>query len=320
MFAWILLIGVGLSAAEGVAPVAMVTGIKGQVTQERGKDKVPLDEADLLLPGDRVTTSKDGEVVLVFLTGDRRLRVKGGQTVTVDEKGCTPAEALEEIEGARKVAEQQLRSIYNHAKATKAVGGRAAAGVLRGGDLPDAALRAATPMFGTRLMTDHPTLSWPKAPGKVTYEVTLLSGGEPAKVIWKTSTDQTTLPYPEDEKVLEWNQLYRWRVVARQGEEEKEIVESRFFTLSKKAVEDLTKLRPLTTSDEPSDWLLAATAYEAAGGYDRALPLFEKLAARAPKSANYQEALAAYYERAGQKEQAATARKKAEALRPKAGK
>jgi hypothetical protein len=329
MSAWLLWAALGVAAADAEVPVALVAVVRGEVKRERGKKVTAADYGDLVLAGDRFTVGMDDVVVLVFLADGHRERLKAGSSATAGEKGCTPAEAVEVVEGSRPPTKEQLRLLYEHARAVQAVGGRAAVGVLRGpaavGVLrgsSEAPLLPVRPLWGSRVLTDHPTLNWQPVMGADSYQVVLLEGpeGRDERTLWKVVTKQTTLPYPEEEKVLEMGLRYRWRVSARQGEQEKVVLEGRFFTARKEVREELARLRPLVASDDPADWLVAALAYEAAGVYDRALALYEKLAEKAPKAANYQLALAAYYERAGQRDQAAAARKKAEELRTKAGK
>jgi tetratricopeptide (TPR) repeat protein len=122
------------------------------------------------------------------------------------------------------------------------------------------------------------------------------------------------LPYPEEENVLDKGGKYRWRVSAKREGKEEVVVESEFFVASNRVLEQVGKVRRLVEGDDPLGWLLAADLYDELGVYGKALPLFEKLAARSPEAASYQVALARYYTLAGREEDAKKARDRAKDL------
>jgi tetratricopeptide (TPR) repeat protein len=310
-----LVLALSVPAADPLVPVALVAEVKAPVSVGRGKKKVAFSESDYLLPGDRVEVGKGGSLKLLLLGDGTRLRVKEGQAV-VGEKGCDPAASAEVLEGPRPDPEllRYLREAYRERTA-----GRAAGSVLRGGGAVPAEVeraRGVAPLFGAWVLTDHPTLTWPGLPQAKGYRVTLLSGaeGRDEKVLWRATTDKTVLPYPEEEKVLPPGLKYRWRVAAQLDGGEKEVAESMFFVATPREMDRLRRLRRMAESEDPADRLLAADAYDAAGVYDKALPLYEKLAEKFETAAGYQLALAAYYDRAGQKDKAEAARKRAKVL------
>ncbi len=91
-----------------------------------------------------------------------------------------------------------------------------------------------------------------------------------------------------------------WKVTAVGGDGKRtEVVTSSFSMASDKERLEAAALKPLAESDNPNDWLLAATAYHNFAAYNEALPLFEKLANRRPRQAFLQAVLAGYYSRAG---------------------
>jgi tetratricopeptide (TPR) repeat protein len=313
---WTLLLP---TVAEAPQPVGLVVAFKGAVALHRGQEKIALQGEDFVLPGDRLTTGKAGEALLLIFMDDHRERVKPDQAVTVGDKGCTPATAVEVIEAVRRPSKAQNARLLKHAQ--DASGANASLKVLRGAPEPRA--RLVRPLFGTRVLTDHPTLSWPPVPGAVEYRVELLGAAEGSheRRIWRILTTATTLPYPEEEEVLVYGNMYRWRVTARlKGDEEKRAVESNFHIVRPEKLAGLRKLAVLASSDDPADWLQAVAEYQEAGVYDKALLLYEKLAARSPEAATYLQALAALYMRAGAKDQSEAARKKAEELARRMGK
>jgi hypothetical protein len=314
MLALLLEAALLLPAAEPAPPVAMVLTTKRAVTLERGGDKPRhVGAMDLLGPGDRVRVPDGGEALLVFLGDGHRERLRKKGDVTVNETGCAPAGAVERLEGPRLPADS-LRGLRE-----MAVSGRGAVGVPRGEAAPTP--QVVTPMFGATVLSDRPSLSWPAASGATGYRVELLSGaeGQDERVLWKAETKEPRLDYAAKEKPLRPGLKYRWRVAALLGDEKEERVvdNSKFLVATKREMEALAKVRPLASSKDPDDLVLAAATYEAYGAYGEALALYEKLAARFPDEANFQAALANYNERAGRPDGAKAAREKAAELRKK---
>jgi tetratricopeptide (TPR) repeat protein len=189
--------------------------------------------------------------------------------------------------------------------------GRPGVGIARGVEERD--IPVVQPMYGTTILSDRPSLTWPAVAKAEEYQVELLSAG--GKRLWRVTTKETRLAYPEKQAALTSSRLYQWRVQARLGEDKQELaVDSKFSVADTEEVKELAGLKPLTESQEPADWLLAATIYEAHGVYDLALPLYEKLATKFPAEVNFQVALASYYARAGRADQAVKARAKAKEL------
>jgi hypothetical protein len=298
-------------AADVPAPVAMVLTTKGAVTLQAPKARPRrLGAMDLLRPGDQIRAAAKAEAVMVFFADGHRERLKPKAEATVGEKGCTPAGAVE-TQKAVKLPPAHLRSLRELARS-----GRAAVGVPRG-DAPDDP-QVVIPMFGAVVLTDHPALSWPPAAKAKDYEVQLLSGpeGKSQRVIWKATTKETRLCYPEKREVLGHAKLYRWRVIARMGEDKEEtVVKSKFHVATKGECAKLASLKPLIESKDSTDLLLAAATYEAHGVHDEVLALYQRVAKLVPEEPNFQVALANYYERAGRKELAREARERAQALR-----
>jgi formylglycine-generating enzyme required for sulfatase activity len=78
-------------------PQAMILEVRGRVTLQshQGEAKRVAPQA-LLNLDDRVSLGADGEVQLVFLADLHKERLKPGREVTIDSKGCDPAEAVRE--------------------------------------------------------------------------------------------------------------------------------------------------------------------------------------------------------------------------------
>lgn len=296
------------SADAPAPPVAMVLIAKGGVTLERGKDKPrPLRAMDLLFSGDRLRVD-NGEAQMVFLHDGRRERLKPKSQAMIGDKGCTPADAVERLEDA-KLSSSNLESLRDLAR------GRGAVGVLRG-DSP-ATPQVVMPMYGATVLLDRPTLTWTAVPKAEGYHVQLLSGreGRDERILWRAKTKEPHLAYPEKEKPLTFGLKYRWRVSSVLSEDKEErLVESKFLIATEGEVKELARLKPLAESKDSTELLLAAATYEAHGVHGEALRLYEKLAERFPDEANFQVALASYYERAGRLDKAKAAKERARKL------
>jgi hypothetical protein len=301
-----------LPAAEPPPAVGLVLATRGSVSRERG-DARPrrLGAGDHLRLGDRLRAGEDGEATLLFLGDGHQERLKPKAQATVGEKGCTPVGSVEPLEG-KKLPPAQLEGLRGLARS-----GRDAVGEPRGEQPDDPP--PVRPMYGSMVLSDRPALSWPAVEGAESYPVRVLRGreGEDERklLLWKAGAKKPRLAYPEKEKPLDRGLKYRWQVLARteDGKDEK-VVDSIFLVATKGEVAELEKLKPLATSEDPAELLLAAAGYEALLVQDEALAVYEKLAAKVPDEPNFQLALAAYYERAGLTEKAAKARRRAREL------
>jgi tetratricopeptide (TPR) repeat protein len=284
----------------------MVVMTKGAVTLERGSDKRPLRVMDLLRAGDALETADD-EVLIVLLDDGQRERIKPKQRATVAAKGCAPAAAVERQEKDR-VPAAQLTGLRDLARNC-----RAGVSIPRG-ERP-ATIQVVTPMYGTTVPGARPTLSWQAVEKAESYQAELWNGNG-QRLLWRATTAEPRLAYPDKEAALQPGTKYLWRVYARQGENlgPKRVVDSKFMTLTKAEARELADLPRAAVSADVAEMLLAATTYEALGVYEEALALYEKLAMKLPGGANVQIALAGYYERAGREEQARMAREKARKL------
>jgi hypothetical protein len=294
--------------ADAVSPVAMVLTTKGEVTLERDESKPRrLRRTELLRPGDRLGAAADAGAVLIFLEEGHYERLKPKARATVGDKGCTPAEAVEPIEG-KKLPPAQLESLRDLARSS-----RGAVAVLRG--RPPATPQAVTPLYDATVLTTRPTLTWQPGEKVESYQVQVWSG-DGQRRIWRATTTAERLEYPPKEPALKPGTKYLWRVTARGAKDEDlgQLVDSKFSTAGKEEVEELAALKPLAASADEADLLLAALTYQAYGVYGEALALYEKLAAKQPDEPSFQLALASYYGRAGRTKEAAAAREMAKKL------
>jgi tetratricopeptide (TPR) repeat protein len=287
---------------------AMVLEIKGQVSLQPAKGKArPLQEGDLLYPGDRLTAADEGQATLYFRAGNRRERLKPKQQATVGEGGCNPATAVEELKkvGAEKKAiVDGLNEVDAHSSGTTTV--------FRGA--PKDKKPAVTPIDHSRVLSDQPVLLWPAVPKAKSYKVEMMLQST-GRVIWRADSEMPRLVYPAKEKSLRRDREYLWRAlwVAEDGEI-KQCANAGFYVVPAEVVAEMEKLRNLATGNDPADLFLVALTYDAQEFYGEALEVYEKLCKLVPKKAVFHAARAVLYERAGRGEDARKARAEAEKL------
>lgn len=298
----LLLATLVLLPPPGAAPVGIVLTVQGAASLERGNEKGrPVAAAELLYAADRLRTAQGAEARLVFFHDGHRERLKPGSRATVSAKGCTPAEAVEPLP-SKKPSAANLESLRGLARSERAAVRVAYMRMLK------------SPLEGSRVLTLTPKFSWIPAARGASYQVELRTGDGKA-TLWRATTQGWILPYPEQQKPLEYGESYRWRVTVRlPAGGAKEVVGGRFQVATEAEGEELALVQPLATSKDSRHLLFAAATYDAYGVFDEALDLFDRLAHTYPEEAHFQRALAAYYERAGDKATARRARERARQL------
>ncbi len=226
-----------LSETQTQPPAALVLSAQGTInlTQD-AKPARRLGVMDLLRPGDHLAAAGDGQATLVFLSDGHRERLKGAVQVTVGEKECMPTSAVERLDASHDLTGAHLASLSELARSA-----RAGVGVLRG-ELPPTP-QAVTPMYGSTVLDTRPTLSWPAVPGADSYTVELFRGNV-QHLVWRETTREDHLPYPEQRMPLHHAAKYLWRVTAHHGGESgKRIVTSKFLVATQTEADELAQLR-----------------------------------------------------------------------------
>jgi hypothetical protein len=299
------------SKAEAAQPAAMVLSTHGAVTVQHGQGAPrKLSALALLHAGDRLAVAAGADARVVILADGHRERLKpGAGPVTVGEKGCGPAAAVERLPGP-KLSPANLASL-------RGLGRSSRGGVVVAREVSPCGPPAVTPMYATAVLTGRPDLAWSAADRADSYLVEMFTDARPkdARVLWKAQAREPHLAYPPKERLLAEGGSYRWRVQPVVGKEPGEpVVESKFSVLPEQQRAQLAGAEKLAAGPDAEGWLLAAILYEAHRAYDQALPLYERLAKRSPGEPAFQLALASYYTRAGREDQARAARARARKL------
>lgn len=276
-------------------PVAMVLTSEGKATLERKSTKTQqLRAMQMLQAGDKVNTGQKS-VRVVFLKDGHQEQLKPGQQFRLDAQGFEPSSEVVRVK-KQKVEGMNLSYLRSLAESSKT-----GLSVLRGDE--DKAPQLVQPIQGSNVLTPTPNLSWPALEGAKEYRVKMfkkLKGSR--KPLWEATTDQPQLSYPSDESPLSRLSKYEWSVSATMKDgKTNEVAQSHFNVLTAVETRALSKVKPLTKSDDPGDQLLAAKIYEAYGAYNEALNLFERVVKKMPKQVYVLKSLSKYYRRAGQK-------------------
>jgi hypothetical protein len=295
--------------------VAMVLQTRGKISLQRLTGKARrLAVMDRLRAGDKIIAGPRAEVTLFILAGGWHETLRPGARATLGPKGCSPDGSVTRFRP--RLPRQNLDGLREELRAGK----------IGGVGLRDPADKTPppriTPILGTTVLTGRPSFCWPPVAGAQEYQVLLLSGAEgpDGRRLWKATAREPHLAYPKTQAPLHAGYRFRWRVTARlKGGREKAVVAGKFFVATRQEVEALAGLRPLAESKDSVVVLLAAAGYEAHGVLEEALRLYERLAESAPQEPAFQQALANFYERAGQLDRAKAARARAQHLRSPAG-
>ncbi len=296
--------------ADQPASVAMVLRVKGEVTLARAGEKpARVWSMDLLRPGDKLNVPKDAEVRLIVLDDGHKETLAADKTATMTKTGCTPAGAVARKE-ASKLGKEALENMRDDI-ASGRLGGTLCRGPKLGETLP-----VLSPLPTATVLTARPTLTWPKVDDATSYVVMLSTGNDlkAQRRVFTLETKEPRLPFPPKRAALQ-PVLHRWSVAAKfKGGDEKTIVsreQGEFTVATEDQIKQLDAVKPLATSDDPTDKLLAASAYESLGVLDEAFRLYRQLAEKPlADDARLHEIVARYYAAGGQPKLAEAARKK----------
>lgn len=194
MFSGILAALLLLSPNAAEKRVAMVLDVKGpDIIRGEGGAIRPAKVMGLVSEEEHVIVPAEGEATLVFTEDNHREQVKPGMEVTIGSDGCTPPEAVERGEALRvAVAYRDVPRLSGLE--------RGAAPIFREPGMPDQSF-AVSPMFGSTVATNRPTLSWPAVADAPSYRVQLVRGRMDAplskeRIVWTAETKEPRLSYP----------------------------------------------------------------------------------------------------------------------------
>jgi hypothetical protein len=263
---------------------------------------------ELLHEGDKLTIDDDKRLELVFFQDGHRESLMPSASVVVKKRGCEPADAVTvrlAPASSKKAMLDGLGELGNR--------GQAAAVVFRSSQSRQSPALV-TPIDGSAVVDDRPAFTWPASEEAKGYEVVLSRVGS-YEQIFKAESDKPQLPFPSEGKSLVRGRKYQWRVSAKTSNSySKPLIDAYFTVVGREECELLETLKPLIEGTDPTEWLLAACAFESYGADAEALAQYQRLATALPQVGAIQAARAALLERAGRQQEAQEARVKAESL------
>jgi hypothetical protein len=181
---------------------------------------------------------------------------------------------------------------------------RAGISLVRGGISPEdkPTSDGIVPVHRSTVISCEPTLSWPRVPEAVAYEVTVSYGGGVSA--WSATTTGTSLECCK-ERALKSGSRFRWEVQAElSGGVFRPVYFGSFAVASEELRAKATELAQLITDGETSSLALAAMWYFDKGFYAEATDVAERLTEKAPHDPSALRMLHVLYQRAGQHENA----------------
>jgi hypothetical protein len=191
------------AAAAPQTEVAFLTQLKGSVQLRRGNETHPIRQSMLLNVNDIVKTGEGGEAV-IFQAYAPVKRLRPNQSYTIAKLSPPPPEGAVKPEAFVRLMRQHLSARQRrdvHSPAT--MGG------------PDDAIVTLIEPRGSAVLESRPKFAWTSVSRATSYDVTVYDRAE--KVLWKTSTSDTTVSYPSDLPSLTPGE-YKWEVIARIGD------------------------------------------------------------------------------------------------------
>ncbi len=273
-------------------PAAMVIDLEGKVEiRPSGSPTRAAEVGDLLYPGECLAVPGGGSATLSILGAGARESIKPGTEATVGLKGCIPPESV----ASRKDQPRAVATTMKGLRPTPGDGRKAGVGFR--GD-PERSL-AITPISGTTVVVDRPSLAWPSEEKIETYRVKLLSGA--GRELWKVETKVPRLDYPVGKEPLQAGFVYRWEVT---DQDFRKVAHGEFTAATDSERMQLDELKPLASSGDRADRRSAALAYRRLAAYAEAIAVSEGLVRQSPADPTDRRALAGLYRLAGRPQEA----------------
>ncbi|GAC1340869.1 MAG: hypothetical protein NVSMB14_06420 [Isosphaeraceae bacterium] len=245
--------------------------------------------SEALRLGDRVELKEKGAAKIVCFSG-KSFRVKTGRSATLKADRLEPPDAVEPLADASK----NLTGVLKDLPFDETYG----AAILRGGEHHPAAV---SPIDGSLIETDSPSLSWPQTPGAKSYRVRVSLAGDNdfKQPILTQDVPSAHLDWPKSAKPLSRGDVFAWTVHSVSGTDETLICRGRFTVSSAETASCLASARLLLSGDDPSDLLIAADLFRSVNAADLARSAYAKLASLFPDNADYRKILGDYDRLAG---------------------
>jgi hypothetical protein len=266
----------------------MLLDLEGAVTIRTLGGAIRAAEAgDLLYPGEVVAVPKPGGATLAILDEGRREGLRPGAQATVGEKGCSPPDAIAQ-------ARPQPPALASGLKGLTSSGGdgRKAGAAFRSdrGGMP----QPITPIDGTTILGQRPSLAWPKTRATGPFRVFLSSSS--GREVWRAEVAGSSLDYPAGAPGLEPGLGYRWEVQDARGDR---VAAGEFRVATAASRARAEQLIRLAADGDRADRHAAAIGLRRLGALAQAIEVYERLEAESPDPRPIRRELAGLYRAAG---------------------
>lgn len=290
------------SFADSQQPVAIITGIKGEVTVKKpGKNELTKAVwGTQLFQGDQIRTSSDSEAI-ISLSNNTIFRLGANSSISVT---ATEPSATESGGDVKKISASvvpnfsTLTSKRENKKETGALAGLRSAG-------NETLLEPVMPL-NTAIMSDRPSFSWLTRKSFDKYVVNLYSS---KGLVWSVKVSGTKMEYPENQKQLDPGETYFWNVEGEDLIDNKKSSNSKFTVLP---VEKLSEVKSKISAirdifgKEPESTLhsVLGSFYIEQGLIQDAISEFQIIAELNPDAPLPHEILGSLYSETGNKDMA----------------
>ncbi len=239
--------------ARAAEPVGLLSLVSGDVRILRAgqAEEVPARIADLIGGGDRVLTGSDAQAMFLFCPDPIAGTLLQNGEIEFTADGFTVRSG--EVRNAHDIPGCRLPATLALSDASSIQTGSLR---LRGYNV---LLRAPS---RTMVATLRPEFRWDPVENATRYELRLMDREE--RILWRATTESSSIEYPTDAYGLEWDTKYWWRITARQYDEAINEVGSFFEVLPEEqalrvqsAEASLLALREANPADNAPLFLLA---------------------------------------------------------------
>lgn len=197
-----------LAPAWASEPVGLLSRVSGSVQIVRAGQRAAAAArtAELVFAGDRLTTERGSEAVVLFCPQSKSVTLTAGSELVFEPAALRVTRG--KLSGERLVGSCRLPTSIALAAASRQQSGMMR---LRG---PNLLLRAPS---RSAVATLRPHFYWDPVDNARGYDIRVMNREE--RILWRDTVTSTEAPYPEGAPALEWGQKYWWRVAARDGED-----------------------------------------------------------------------------------------------------
>lgn len=261
-------------AMAATEPVAMVTDVQGTARLTQDSQITPLTVLTYLAPDSEIELDKGSHVVLTYFTQSIEYTFKGPARIVIQ---ATNAKAITGTGKIRKLDNEKsapIKTFIQNGRVTQAT-------LVMRSVLPIKP-RLQSPL-NSKISSTTPTFEWKAIEDADRYQLTLTNDDD---VVIHEEFIKTTKWQLPTTNILQYGNVYNWKIVAFMKSGESYPSEKRSFTIADKDTIKRINTRRLTASASFSDKVLYAVYLEAEGFHEAAHSVWQELEKERPDDAN----------------------------------